>query len=48
MQRKMFWLIFGCLTLFADFMLPIVWGIVLTFPLLILSWWITYRSGWFE
>lgn len=29
-------------------MLPIVWGIVLTFPLLVLSWWITYRSGWFE
>lgn len=48
MQRKLFWLIFGSLCLVADFTLPIVWGIVLTFPLLVLSWWITYRSGWFE
>jgi hypothetical protein len=48
MQRKMFWLIFGGLGLFADFMLPLVWGIAATLPILLLSWWIVYRSGWFE
>jgi hypothetical protein len=48
MQRKMFWLMFVALGLFADFMLPLVWGITATLPILLLSWWIVYRSGWFE
>lgn len=48
MQRKMFWLIFVSLGLLADFTLPLVWGIVTTLPILVLSWWIAYRSGWFE
>jgi len=48
MQRKLFWLIFIALSLLADFTLPLVWGIVLTFPILVLSWWTAYRSGWFE
>lgn len=48
MQRKMFWLIFAGLGLLADFMLPLVWAIVATLPILVLSWWIVYRSGWFE
>jgi uncharacterized membrane protein len=48
MQRKMFWLIFLVLGLIADFSLPLVWGLVATLPLLVLSWWIAYRSGWFE
>jgi uncharacterized membrane protein YfcA len=48
MQRKMFWMIFICLGLLADFMLPLIWGIVVTVPILLFSWWIAYRSGWFE
>jgi uncharacterized membrane protein len=48
MQRKMFWLIFGCLGILADFTLPLVWGLAATLPIFMLSWWITYRSGWFE
>jgi hypothetical protein len=44
----MFWLIFFCLSVLADFLLPLVWGLVATLPLVILSWWIAYRSGWFE
>lgn len=48
MQRKMFWLIFMVLGLIADFSLPLIWGLVATLPLLVLSWWIAYRSGWFE
>ena len=33
--------------LLADFALPLKWGIGLTLPIMILSWWIAYRSGWF-
>lgn len=47
MQRKMFWTIFILLGLIADFSLPLIWGIVATIPILLLSWWIAYRSGWF-
>jgi uncharacterized membrane protein len=46
-ERKIFWLIFMTLSLIADFTLPLMWGLVLTIPLLFLSWWIAYRSEWF-
>ncbi len=36
------------LGLCADLILPLVWAIVATIPLLILSWWLAYRSEWFE
>jgi len=48
MQRKVFWAVFVILSLVADFTLPLMWGILLTIPLILLSWWIAYRSGWFE
>ena len=48
MQRKIFWLLFLTLGLVLDFTLPIVLGQLLTFPLIILCWWIAFRSGWFE
>ncbi len=47
MQKRIFWLIFIILGLVADFTLPFMWSLILTFPILILSWWIAYRSGWF-
>ena len=47
MQRKVFWLIFVALGLIADLALPMVWALVATLPIIILSWWIAYRSGWF-
>lgn len=40
-------MIFIILGLIADFTLPLVWGIVATIPILLLSWWIAYRSDWF-
>jgi len=46
-ERKVFWLIFMTLSLISDFVLPLVWGLVLTLPLLVVSWWIAYRSEWF-
>jgi hypothetical protein len=47
-QRKAFWLIFISFSLIADFTLPLLWGLLATLPLVFLSWWIAYRSGWFE
>jgi hypothetical protein len=44
----MFWLIFIVLSAVADYLLPIVWGLVASFPILILSWWIVYKSDWLE
>jgi hypothetical protein len=48
MQRKIFWLLFIVLGAVLDIALPWMWALVLTFPLIILCWWIAYRSGWFE
>lgn len=45
-QRKMFWIILTVLSLIADFALPLVWGLIATIPLIFVSWWIVYRSGW--
>ncbi|WP_180538104.1 hypothetical protein [Nevskia soli] len=47
MERKMFWLTFTVLSLGAEIVLPFWWGVAATFPILFLSWWIVYRSGWF-
>jgi uncharacterized membrane protein len=46
MQRKIFWLLFASLGLIADFTLPLLWSLVVTVPILALSWWIAYRSPW--
>jgi hypothetical protein len=48
MQKKIFWALFIVLGAILDIAVPIVWALVLTMPLLILCWWIAYRSGWFE
>ena len=45
-QRKLFWIIFTLLSLLLDFVLPLMWGLLATIPLLFLCWWIVYRSGW--
>jgi len=47
LQRKIFWATFIIVGLIADFSLPLIWGIIATIPLLFVSWWIAYRSGWF-
>ena len=48
MQRKIFWVIFLGLDTIVGFMVPLVWGVILTIPIIVLSWWITYKSGWIE
>lgn len=48
MQRKIFWLLFLGLSVVADVMLPLLWGLLATIPIVFLSWWVAYRSGWVE
>lgn len=47
MERKVFWMTFILLGLIADITLPLMWGVLATIPIVILSWWVAYRSGWF-
>jgi len=48
MERKIFWTLFIVLGLIADLILPsLKWGMIATIPIVILSWWVAYRSGWF-
>jgi uncharacterized membrane protein len=48
LEKKIFWAIFLVLGLIADFTLPLMWSLILTLPILVLSWWIAYRSDWFS
>ena len=48
MQKKIFWLSFIALGLIADLILPFWWAFGATLPILIFSWWVAFRSGWFE
>jgi hypothetical protein len=48
MERKIFWASFVLLGLLADFLLPIWWALGATIPIAFISWWVAYRSGWFE
>ncbi|HEX3681344.1 MAG TPA: hypothetical protein VHU83_02300 [Bryobacteraceae bacterium] len=47
MQRKIFWIIFMLLGLLADFMLPFWCAVAATIPIVVIAWWIAYRSDWF-
>jgi hypothetical protein len=46
-QKKIFWLLVTILGLAADVALPIWWAIGATIPIIMLSWWVAYRSDWF-
>lgn len=48
MQRKVFWISFLMLGLLADLVLPLMWAIIITVPIAFSSWWIAYKSDWFE
>jgi hypothetical protein len=48
MQRKVFWITFILIGLLADVTLPFIWAIIATIPILVFSWWLAYRSDWFE
>jgi hypothetical protein len=46
-ERKIFWLTFSILGLAVDLVLPFWWAVAATIPVLLVSWWIAYRSDWF-
>jgi len=46
-ERKIFWASFTIFGIIADLILPFWWGLIATIPIMIFSWWIAYRSGWF-
>jgi hypothetical protein len=48
MQRKIFWITFLVLGLVADLLLPLWVSLVATLPIGVFSWWLAYRSDWFE
>jgi hypothetical protein len=48
MERKVFWLAFTVLNVLAYFTLSLWWGLFATVPIVIISWWIAYRSEWFS
>jgi hypothetical protein len=48
MEKKVFWLLFVVLGLALDVAVPIWWSLALTLPLVVLCWWIAYKSGWFS
>jgi hypothetical protein len=48
MQKRMFWLILIGLDTVVGFAVSFMWSLVLTIPIIVLSWWIAYKSGWFE
>jgi len=47
MEKKVFWLSLALFSLIADLTLPLIWAALATLPIVVLSWWIAYRSGWF-
>jgi hypothetical protein len=47
MERKVFWGTFIVLGLIADFTMPILWSLLATIPIGMISWWVAYRSEWF-
>lgn len=48
MQKKVFWITFSMIGLFADVSLPLYWALGATIPILIFSWWLAYKTEWFE
>jgi hypothetical protein len=47
MEKKLFWTLFLGLSVLADLVLPFWWAVAATLPILLGSWWVVYRSGWF-
>ncbi len=46
-QKKIYWLLVAILGLIADIVLPFTWALIATVPILIVCWFIVYRTDWF-
>ena len=47
MERKIFIVLMLVFGLLADIYLPLMWSLIASIPIIFVSWWIAYRSGWF-
>lgn len=47
MQKKIFWMVFAILGLVADIVLPLWWALLASIPIVLIAWWVAYRSEWF-
>jgi hypothetical protein len=47
-KKKIFWVLFIIISTAADFVLPLMWGLLATLPIVFLCWWIVYRTDWFD
>ena len=47
-KAKIFWMVFTIVSLVSGFALPLMWSVVATIPIVWFSWWVAYRSDWFE
>ncbi len=47
MERKIFIVLMLIFGLLADVYLPLMWSLIASIPIIFVSWWIAYRSGWF-
>ena len=48
MQGRIFWGTFFLLDLIAGLLLPLWWALVATIPIVLVSWWVAYKSDWFS
>ena len=48
LASTLFWLILIGLDTVVGFTVSFMWSLVLTIPIIFLSWWMAYKSGWFE
>ncbi len=48
MQKKVFWLLFTVVSSITGLTLSIYWNLALALPLVVVCWWVVYRSGWFD
>lgn len=48
MERRIFWMVFIVLGLLADIVLPLWWAVIATIPIVVVAWWVAYRSEWFS
>jgi hypothetical protein len=46
-ERRIFWMVFIVLGLIADIALPLWWALLATIPIVLIAWWVAYRSDWF-
>jgi len=48
MQKKIMWGLISLLSVISSVYLGFFWGSIAVIPITVLSWWVAYKSGWFD